>query len=163
MVAAPVVPILFGGLMAWSIYRRVRRNIGRQKLHPRRTATSIVILSIFSLLIIVALLQNEKLLLGFGGGLLPGAILGFIGLRLTRFETTDEGHFYKPNAHIGVALSLLLIGRMIYRVWVLNNISLAANHPPAMQSPLTFFIIGLTFGYYLVYQTGLFIHSRSIN
>ncbi|HVU08870.1 MAG TPA: DUF1453 domain-containing protein [Verrucomicrobiae bacterium] len=163
MAAAPVIPILFGGLMAWSIYRRVRRNIGRQKLHPRRTVTSIVILSIFSLLIVAALLQNEKLLLGFGGGLLPGAVLGFVGLRLTRFETTDEGHFYKPNAHIGVALSLLLIGRMVYRVWVLNNASIALNHPPAMQSPLTFFIIGLTFGYYLVYQTGLFIHSRSIN
>ena len=29
-----------------------------------------------------------------------------------------------------------------------------------MQSPLTFFIFGLTAGYYIVYQTGLFIHSR---
>jgi hypothetical protein len=26
---APVMPVLFGGLIAWSVYRRVRRNIGR--------------------------------------------------------------------------------------------------------------------------------------
>jgi hypothetical protein len=162
MSSAYVVPILVG-LFAWSFYRRVRRNIGRQKLHPRRAVTSIVILSVFSAVIIGTSLQNTNLLLGFGAGLLPGAMLGFVGLRLTRFETTGEGHFYTPNAHIGVALSILLVGRMAYRFWVFRDISATANHPPPMQSPLTFFIIGLTFGYYIVYQTGLFIHSRGKN
>jgi len=142
------------------MYRRVRRNIGRQNLRPRRAITSIVILSLVSVLIAGTSLQNTNLLLGFGGGLLLGALLGFAGLRLTRFETTDAGHFYTPNTHIGVALSLLLIGRMAYRFWVLRDISTAPNPPPPMQSPLTFFIIGLTVGYYLVYQAGLFIHNR---
>jgi len=146
--------------MAWGVYRRVRRNIGRQKLHPRRAITSIVILSLVSVLIVSTSLQNTNLLLSFGGGLLLGVVLGFAGLRLTRFETTDEGHFYTPNAHIGVALSMLLIGRMAYRFWVLRDISTAPAHPPPMQSPLTFFIIGLTVGYYLVYQVGLFIHTH---
>jgi hypothetical protein len=145
------------------MYRRVRRNIGRQNLHPRRAITSIVILSLVSLSIVGTSLQNTNLLLGFGGGLLLGALLGFAGLRLTRFETTNEGHFYTPNTPIGVALSLLLIGRMAYRFWVLRDISTTPIHPPPMQSPLTFFIIGLTVGYYLVYQTGLFIHSRDKN
>jgi hypothetical protein len=160
MSSAPVMPVLFGGLIAWSIYRRVRRNIGQQKLRPRRITFSIVLLSLFSILIVGTSLQNPRLLLGFGGGLLLGALLGFVGLRLTRFETTDEGHFYTPNAHIGVALSLLLIGRMAYRFWVLRDISTATAHPPPMQSPLTFFIIGLTFGYYIVYYIGLFVHTR---
>jgi hypothetical protein len=158
MTSAPVMPILFGGLIAWSIYRRIRRNIGRQKLHPRRAITSIVILSLVSVLIVGMSLQNTSLLPGFGGGLLLGVVLGFVGLRLTRFETTDEGHFYTPNAHIGVALSLLLVGRVAYRFWVLRDISTAPAHPPPMQSPLTFFIIGLTIGYYFVYQVGLLIH-----
>ena len=156
MSSAHFVPILIVGLFAWSMYRRLRRNIGRQNLHPRRAITSIVILSLVSVLIAGTSLQNTNLLLGFGGGLL----LGFAGLRLTRFETTDEGHFYTPNTRIGVALSLLLIGRMAYRFWVLRDISTTPNPPPPMQSPLTSFIIGLTVGYYLVYQTGLFIHSR---
>ncbi len=160
MSSAHFVPILLVGLFAWSIYRRVRRNIGRQKLHPRRAITSIVILSVASVLILGTSLQNTNLLLGFGGGLLPGVLLGFIGLHLTRFETTDEGHFYTPNTHIGLALSLLLIGRIAYRFMVFRDISAAPNHPPPMQSPLTFFIIGLTAGYYIVYQTGLFIHNR---
>jgi hypothetical protein len=160
MSSAHLVPILLVGIFAWSIYRRVRRNIGRQNLHPRRAVKSIVILSLVSMLIIGTSLQNINLLLGFGGGLLLGALLGFVGLRLTRFETTDAGHFYTPNTHIGVALSLLLAGRMLYRFWEVRDIETAPAYPPPMQSPLTFFIIGLTVGYYIVYQTGLFIHGR---
>lgn len=155
--------IVIIGVFAWSIFRRVRRNIGRQKLRPRRAITSISILSAISILIAVTSFQNSNLLLGFGGGLLPGALLGLVGLRLTRFEATDEGHFYTPSAHIGVAISLLFVGRMIYRFMTMPNIvsdAAAAGHPPPMQSPLTSFIIGLTVGYYLVYQAGLLIHSR---
>jgi hypothetical protein len=145
------------------MYRRVRRNIGRQSLHPRRAITSIIILSLVTVLLIGTSLQNTNLLLGLGGGLLLGALLGFVGLRLTRFETTNAGHFYTPNTPIGVALSLLLAGRIVYRLMIFQNVSVAPNHPPPMQSPLTLFILGLTIGYYLVYQTGLFIHSRDKN
>ena len=160
--ASPAVPILVGGLFAWSIYRRVRRNIGRQKLRPRRIIFSLVIFAIAGFVIVAASLlsNNTNLLLGFGGGILLGAILGFFGLRLTKFETTGEGHFYTPNAFIGGALSLLLIGRMLYRFWQVRDFSAAQNHPPAMQSPLTYFIIGLTFGYYIVYYIGLFVHTH---
>jgi uncharacterized membrane protein YidH (DUF202 family) len=161
----PSMPV-FGAvlvLIVWRMYKRIRRNIGRQKLHPRRAITSIIILSVVSVLFFGASLQNTNLLLGFGGGLLLGALLGFAGLRLTRFETADEGHFYIPNTPIGVALSLLLVGRLAYRFMVLRDVVITPHHPPPTQSPLTFFIFGLTAGYYIVYQTGLFIHSRDKN
>src|ERR1035438_2005596 len=103
---SPGVPILFGGLIAWSIYRRIRRNIGRQPMRPRRAVISIIILTLVSVLFVGTSLHNSRLLLGIGGGLLLGLLLGFTGLRLTRFETTDKGHFYTPNAHIGVVLSM---------------------------------------------------------
>src|ERR1700709_1751294 len=99
MTAPSVVPFLFGGLMLWGIYRRVRRNIGRQKLQPRRILFSIVIFSLISALFIALSLQQMHLLLGIGGGLGIGVILGFAGLRLTQFETNEEGHFYRPNTH----------------------------------------------------------------
>jgi hypothetical protein len=152
--------ILIIGVFAWSIYRRVRRNIGRQKLRPRRAATSIIILSAISILIAGTSIQNPNLLLGFGGGLLPGALLGLLGLRFTRFETNAAGHFYTPNTHIGIALSVLFVGRIAYRFMMLNDAAAAQNHPQAFQSPLTLFILGLYVGYYIVYQAGLLIHSR---
>ena len=157
---SPGVAILFGGLIAWSIYRRIRRNIGRQPLRPRRAVISIIVLALVSALLCNTSYQNSRLLLGIGCGLLLGVLLGFVGLRLTKFQTNDEGHFYTPNAHIGVVLSMLFIGRLAYRFWAVRDAVAAPNGPPPFQSPLTYFIFGLTAGYYLVYQTGLFIHSR---
>jgi hypothetical protein len=160
MTPVPVVPVLFGGLIAWGIYRRVRRNIGRQQLRPRRITFSIVVFSLVSLLFIGMSLQQLHLMLGIVGGLVLGVMLGFVGLRLTRFETNAEGHFYTPNTHIGVALSLLFAGRMLYRLWVFRDATIAAGHPPPFQSPLTFFIFGLIAGYYIVYLIGLFVHTH---
>ncbi len=156
--AAPVIPIVFGGLFAWSIYRRVRRNIGRQKLRRRRIIVSLVIFTIISLVFLVLSVSLPKLMLGIGGGLALGAVLGFIGLKLTKFETTDEGHFYIPNTQIGIALSILFIGRMLYRFWVLSDAANAAKHPQPFQSALTFLTFGLIAGYYIVYYSGLLVH-----
>jgi MFS family permease len=160
MTPAPIAPFLIGGLVAWGIYRRVRRNIGRQPLRPRRITVSIVIFSVVSILFFIMSLQHPRLMLGIGGGLLCGVLLGFVGLRLTKFETTDQGHFYTPNTHIGVALSALFIGRMLYRFWVLRDADYSSGHPPPFQSPLTFFIFGLIAGYYIVYYIGLFVHTH---
>jgi len=156
----PAAPILLGGLIVWSLYRRVRRNIGRQKLRPRRIIVSIVILSVVSVLLFGASLQLPKLMLGIGGGLLLGALLGLVGLRLTKFETTDGVHFYTPDTRIGVALSVLFFGRLLYRFWALRDASAAPQSPPPFQSPLTYFIFGLIAGYYIVYYIGLFIHAH---
>ena len=155
------MPFIFGGLIAWSIYRRIRRNIGEQKLRPRRIILSLVIFAVVGTLIVTAacMLHNPGMVLGFGGGLLLGAGLGFFGLHLTKFRTTDEGHFYTPNTYIGGALSLLLIGRMAYNYWKNGGFAPPPGHQP-VPSPLTYFIIGLTFGYYIVYYIGLFVHTH---
>ena len=154
--------ILTGALIAWSIYRRTRRSIGKQKLRPRRVIIRLVLFAVSGLFVILYGLLNPLILLGYGAGIAGGVALGLVGLRLTRFETTEEGHFYTPDTRIGVSISLLLTGRIIYRMAVLRDTSaaVAAGHPPAMNSPLTFFIAGLTFGYYIVYYIGLFVHTH---
>lgn len=154
--------VLFGGLIAWSVYRRVRRNIGRQPLRPRRIIFSLIILSLVTVLLMVGTFAFPKLLLGYGGGLAMGIALGFFGLRLTKFETTEEGHFYVPNTTIGVGLSVLFIGRMVYRMWAIGNAAAVSSQPqPQMlQSPLTLLIFGLIAGYYIVYYIGLFVHTH---
>jgi hypothetical protein len=154
--------VLAGAYIAWRIYRRVRRNIGRQKLRPRRIITRFVMLCIAGVFVILLGLQHPMVLAGFGGGIVAGAMLGFVGLRLTRFESTGEGHFYTPDTRIGVGLSLLVAGRIIYRFTVLNNgtTTMTPGQPPPMGSPLTFFIIGLSVGYSIVYYIGLLVHTH---
>lgn len=154
--------VLVGAFIAWRVYRRVRRNIGRQKLQPRRIITRFVVICLVSVCVILAGLQYPLVLAGFGAGIVTGAILGFVGLRLTRFENTGEGHFYTPDTRIGVGLSLLVIGRIIYRMAVLKDAAanMTPGQPPPMGSPLTFFIVGLSVGYSMVYYIGLLVHTH---
>jgi hypothetical protein len=156
--------IVFGALIAFSIYRRTRRSIGKQKLRPRRIIIRLVLLGFSTLCIILVGLLNPMIYLGFGAGIAGGVALGLVGLRLTKFETTEEGHFYTPDTRIGVAISLVLTGRIIYRFAILKdtNDAVAAGHPPtgSQLTPLTFFIAGLTVGYYMVYYIGLFVHTH---
>lgn len=134
MTSVPIMPILFGGLIAWGIYRRLRRNIGRQKLRPIRLTISILIFSAASAVLMFMSLGILKLMLGIGGGLALGVALGFFGLRLTQFETKEEGHFYTPNTKIGIALSLLFLGRLAYRFLDLRHTAGAPHTPPPFQS-----------------------------
>ncbi len=58
--------------------------------------------------------------------------------------------------------STLFIGRILYRILV---VAIApelqtASAPQPFQSPLTFFLFGLSAGYYIAYQTGVLIRSH---
>ena len=159
--SAKVVPALATLYVAWRVYIRFRRNIGRQTLRPGRLIWGIVVFGLISLLIALGTFTYQPALLSFGGGLLLGLPFAFAGLHLTKFETTAEGHFYTPNTHIGLALTLLLAGRVIYRIVILFGSSAgSANAAAFMQSPLTLGIIGLTAGYYIAYNSGVLWHTR---
>ena len=93
----------------------------------------------------------------FGVSLAGGAALGRYGLRKTTFEAVPGSLFYTPNAHLGIALSLLFILRIVYRiaeVYVLAP-TLDRGSSEFAQSPLTLFVFGLLAGYYVSYAVGL--------
>jgi hypothetical protein len=155
-------PVLISSLVVWRIYRRVRRNIGRQQFQPKRIIARLMLVGTISLLITPVLLGYPSVLLGFGTGLLAGALLGFVGLKLTGFEATAEGKFYTPNAYIGVALSLVLVARLAYRLTLLYTVPASTSQPVPglMQSSLTLSLFGILAGYYIVYYLGVLMHCR---
>jgi hypothetical protein len=102
---------------------------------------------------------------GLLGGVIAGAALGAVGIRLTRFERDAAGNdLYVPNAWIGGALTLLLIGRLAWRFLVsmpqLQDPAMAHATPAMGNSPLTLAIFGLTIGYYICYFACLLVHHR---
>jgi hypothetical protein len=160
--AANVLPFLvIIPLIVWRMYSRVRRNVGRQPLSKIRPYITI---GMFPLLVVLlgwgALRRPELatvLLAALAGGAAGGALLGYNGLRHTNCEGTPQGLFYTPNAHIGIALSLLFVGRVIYRmVFLYSQNPYAAQTPQDFSaSPLTLGIFGLLAGYYVAYAVGL--------
>lgn len=158
-----LVPALIGSFVAWRVYIRIRRNIGRQLLNPRRLIGQITFFSIASMVMAVWSVGHPTVLAGLLGGLLLAVPLASYGLRLTRFETTEDGFCYRPNTYIGVALSLILVARLAYRFAVLNGLAQSIVQPAKgfMQSPLTLFVFGLTAGYYITYYAGVYRRSKA--
>lgn len=160
--ASKLIPLLFLPFLAWRVYARFKRNVGRQHFNSRRLGARIVIFSLLTVVFGAAAFNHLQSLGALGGGVLAGGLLALVGLHLTRFENTPEGEFYIPNTHIGVGLTLLLAVRVGYRIVVLTLAPPPLDGPPPdlFQSPLTFALIGLTAGYYIAYNTGLLVTGK---
>jgi hypothetical protein len=79
-------------------------------------------------------------------------------LKKTKFEPTREGLFYTPNAHLGIILSMLFVGRILYRIFAVYLVATTAKpRDPSdfMGSAATVAIFGLLAGYYITYAIGL--------
>ncbi len=150
-------------LIVWRIYRRVRRQIGRQDLKPRRLWLTAVFFPLVLVLATLPSLDDLRVVEAVVAGVVLGTMVGLVGLKLTRFEVTEKGHCYVPNTWIGVAISLLFIGRLVYR---LVQIDLASGSvgPAAMQSfgrsPLTIGLFGVVAAYYATFALGVLVWHR---
>ena len=144
-------------LLAWRAYARVRRMVGRQRLSRVRPWITLAVFPLLIALLGLAAAGVPRSLAWMAAGLAAGALLGVFGLRHTRFEPTPQGLFYTPNAHLGIALSLLFIARIAYRLVEVLVIAPAAGRTPDdfASSALTLAVFGLLAGYYIAYAIGL--------
>jgi membrane protein CcdC involved in cytochrome C biogenesis len=149
-----IVSILVAALIGWRLYARIRRSLTRQRLTALRPSLT---LCAYALLMVVLLL-NPAVRAAALWLLLPlvlGIALGLYGLRATRFEVTDAGLFYTPSVHLGIALSTLLIARLLYRMTGFGGVA-----PAVAASPLTLAILGTLAGYYATYAVGLLLWQQ---
>jgi len=144
-------------LLAWRIYARFRRMVGRQRLSKVRPWITLAIFPTLVILLGVAALSHPERLWWLAAGLGLGSLLGAFGLRHTRFEPTPKGLFYTPNVHLGIALSLLFVARIVYRLIEVYALEPAIAHgmDDFARSPLTLVVFGLLAGYYIAYAIGL--------
>jgi hypothetical protein len=156
---APFLLILV--IAGFGIYRRARSHIGRQRVRPTRFKIRMAILCAISIALMVF---SHAPLLPAAAGAVIGAIIAVFALRLTKMERTPEGTFYTGNIYIGLALLLLFVGRLGYRlVTTAGAIGTAhAGAPPnqammasSMANPTTLGVFLLLIGYYVVYYVGI--------
>ena len=159
-----VMPLIMAPIMVFAVWRRVRRTFGPQPIQRNRMMLRMGFLILVGVLVASTGFANPRLLEGLLGGVALGAALGFLGIKLTRFERNAAGaDVYIPNPWIGGALTVLLLGRLIWRFTVLETAAGAAAAPTAPQfgnSPLTLLVFGLMIGYYVAYYIGLLVHHR---
>lgn len=155
-----LVTLAIVALIAWRMHSRIRRAIGRQRLSRVRPWVTVVLFPVvIAMLAFASLRSPQPLWIYLACGAAAGIGLGVLGLRLTRFEVTPAGRFYTPSAHLGVALSLLLVCRIAWRFasgGFPGAAAAASSGPPAGSlTPLTLLLVGMLAGYYTSYAVGL--------
>lgn len=166
-----ITPLLIFALIAFSVYRRMRRTFGRQNVSAPRMWTRIVILTAVGALISYAAVRSASTLEALLGGVACGAALALLGLRHTQFDVTPEGHFYTPHTYIGLLVTGLFLGRLVYRYIVLfaTGPAVSMQGPPAnplaayQNNPWTAAIFGVLFTYYILYYLGILLKTRTLS
>jgi len=163
-----ITPILFTALVVWGIVRRLRRSFGRQRVQPGRIWLRIAIFTLIGVLYVVtSAVSNAQALGAIVAGIVCGAALAYLGLQHTQFEVTPEGRFYTPHTYIGLAVTALFLGRVLYRFIYLSagaNATLDANQNLALayqRSPMTLGIFAVLVGYYVVFYAGVLARTRA--
>jgi len=144
-------------LIAWRVYARVRRMIGRQRLSRFRAPLTLSVFSCLVLLVALPSLAHPVRLACLLLALACGVALGVYGLRRTTFEVIPkQGFFYTPSTSLGIALTLLFVARIAWRLFeVLAAPTVPRSASEFAQSPLTLSVFGLLAGYYIAYAAGL--------
>lgn len=157
-------------LMLWGMYRRVHRNVARQKAVAWRLMMRATVLSILFVVLLFWPAFDPLMAASQAAGALVGVAFAGWGLRLTRFERMPDGCYFKPNPILGAAVSMLFIGRMIYRVVVLYPALSAVQKSggdvtaqmlnSGSRSALTIALLGVVMGYFSIYCLGVLRTSR---
>ena len=152
-------------LIAWRVYRRMRRLIGRQRSRAWRHWTAAIFFPLLLGMLALGALARPAALAILATAVAIGIGLAVWGLKLTRFEKTPEAIFYTPNAHIGIALSLLLVARVLYRMFEIATMPMprgGAGMQDFARSPLTLVVLGMLASYYAAYAVGLLFHRHRL-
>jgi hypothetical protein len=154
MTPSPIVAAILVPFVMWRVYQRIKRLMVRQRSQPWRHWIAVVLFPLIVVLLGVGALAHPIALAGMAAGLAAGAVLGVVSLRKTIYERIGGAFFYTPNAHIGVLVSMLFLGRLLYRGYEFYMQG-AAHQPDFASGPLTLMVFGVLAGYYTMYAAGL--------
>jgi hypothetical protein len=169
-----IVAYLTAILVVFLIYRRLRRSFGRQPLRPARMSVRVVLLLVVGCLLLPAAFRSAAFMSAVLLGTVAGVSLAMWGVARTRFLRVSNQLYYVPHTYTGIAVSLLFLGRLVFRlVQVYGNMH--APHPagadaanqafaPAsmLQSPLTVGLFFVLMGYYVCYYSMVLRKSKRV-
>ena len=166
-------PYVIAGLAVLVIYRRFRRSVGRQPLRPFRMRIRIGILIVLGLSLLPLAFKSGQFLVAEAAGIIAGTLLGLWGANRTRYAIFGGELHYIPHTITGIAVSLLLIGRLVYRLVVVYSAGRSLGDPlnagqdfqssSMLSSPLTGGLMCVLVGYYVCYYSMVLWKSKRIS
>jgi len=151
---------LFAALFVFLMYWRLRRTFGRQVLRPTQMLVRIVVFAVLAALLVPTALRSAAFTGAAAAGVAAGIVLALWGASQTRFERVAARLYYIPHTYTGIAVSLLFIGRVAFRLLQQYEVSpnaaaapldRSANLSSYVNSPLTLGLFFVLVGYYVCY------------
>jgi hypothetical protein len=165
-------PFLVAAAVLFAVFRRFRRTFGRQPLRPVRMRIRITVLLIVGGALLLGIPRSTAFFAAVGIGAALGVALASWGAARTRFLKIDNQLYYVPHTYTGVAVSLLFLGRLVYRLiqvyagWdATHGVGTpTAQYAPAgmLRSPLTLGLFFVLVGYYVYYYSAVLWKSKRI-
>lgn len=156
-----LIPI---ALVLFFLYRRVRRNFGRQKLRRGYMVFRMVVLCVVGALLLIPTFFSTQLALVTLLGAGVGVGLAVWAAKHTRFLSQDGVLYYIPHSYTGIVVTALFVGRLAYRFVVLSqgryalattDTRMGASDFGGMgaiyHNPVTRLVFFILIGYYVYY------------
>ena len=164
-------PWFFALLVVFLLYRRFRRHFGRQLLSPARMTVRVVLLIVLAAVLAPMGLRGGDYALAEMSGLAVGIALALWGASRTRYVREGERLFYIPHTYTGIAVSALVLARIVYRLAALystGGVPMPGDPggPGAqgamVKTPLTLGLFFVLIGYYVCYYSRVISKSKRI-
>jgi hypothetical protein len=149
-----VIPVL---LIAFILYRRVKRSIGFQAYHQKRLVIRSTILLLIGLLLLgVSAIHPVSYIYEIAGSLLGSALL-IMAIKWSRFETRQGTIYYRTHIWIETFVLFVFLSRFLYRMFYLFQVSGKQAELNSSQMNMQYTKDPLTMGVYfllVVYYVG---------
>lgn len=155
-IALPIV------LLAWVVYRRIRRTIGFQKLVRRRLLVRVWIMAIIAALIIGIGALHPVVYLGDAAGLLAGALLAYAAARYLSFDERDGDWYYRTHVWVESTVLVLFLGRLAFRLVQSIQEGQHRQGVAQMEDPLTAGALAMFVCYYIVFAVVLLRREKKL-
>lgn len=154
------VVLLWLLLLPFALWQRYR--LGRAR---RRAIAWVLAVNAWSLLVSTLVFMASAWMAGHwvdsalahaGAGIGAGLLLGMLGVRFTRFESTPQGLFYTPNRWWVLGLTLVVVARILFGIFRLRQAWLADAEAAWLSQQGSMLVVGgLLLGHYLAYAWSL--------
>ena len=155
--------VVSAAVVLFVLYRRFRRNFGKQKLNRGYMIFRMALLCVVGALLLIPTFFSQELAVLTLVGTAIGVGLALWAARHTRFLNQEGVLYYLPHTYAGMVVTALFVGRIAYRVFVNSqpHMAVTTDWDPGMgdlsflnafsHNPVTRFVFFILIGYYVYY------------
>jgi uncharacterized protein YacL len=149
-------------IVAFAIYRRVKRTVGYQKLSRSRLIFRTVMFGLLGCVFLYVGMLHPINLVADGVGLVAGLVLAYYAIKHIRFEKREDAWYYRTTLWVEITVIVLLLGRIAYKLlsmYLYNPAAFESGAASSLESytkdPLTVGIFFVLISFYIRYFTYL--------